>query len=68
MARLLIAPELLFEQLFPDQIGLEMMGAFYDPHRSVLVLDIQGPSVPPNANEVVAFVTMERRTTRFEER
>lgn len=68
MAHLLVDPELLVHALFPDKVGLvEIKGCSWDPERGLVRLQIEGIDVP-QAEEVVAIFTQERRTTRFEPR
>lgn len=67
MANLRISPELLLQALFPDQIDLVLHGASYDPMADLVTLDLSGSGVP-DVPEVVAWFTVERRSTVFRPR
>lgn len=59
MAKLLVSPAVLVGQLFIGaQPELEIRGASFDPVRRVVVLDVEGPGVPPVDGEVVVDVTV----------
>jgi hypothetical protein len=66
MAKLKLSDDLLLSALFPDQVGLEIRAASHDYERQVIEVDIFGPTVPADAAEVVAVITMRARTTTFQ--
>lgn len=65
MAKLCVAPELLLQLLFPDQLGLVLHGASFDS-RAMVVLDLSGPGVP-DVPEVIAEVQCASQKTVFKQ-
>lgn len=64
MAKLQVAPEALLQALFPDRDYLTISAVHFDLGRGVVVLELSGLGVP-DVEEVVAEITIERRSTRF---
>ncbi len=64
MAKLRVSDEALLQALFPDQIGLTLDGVKFDPERRLLVLELRGLCIP-DADEIVAEITVQRRATHF---
>lgn len=64
MAKLRVSSEVLLAALFPDRDLLTLRDAKFDPQRGEVVLELTGHGVP-GAEEVIAEVSIERRTTRF---
>lgn len=64
MARLRVSAEFLLQALFPDRDLLTLHDAKFDAARGILVLELTGHGVP-NVEEIVAEISIERRTTRF---
>jgi len=64
MAKLRVSAEVLLQVLFPDRDLLMLRGAQFDLARGVLILELTGHGVP-DVEEIIAEISIERRTTRF---
>lgn len=65
MAKLRVSSEVLLVALFPYRDLLTLRDAKFDALRGMLVLELTGHGVPTDAEEIIAEISIERRTTRF---
>jgi len=64
MPKLHVCPELLVTVLFPEQIGIKIINAFYEGDN--VVLEIEGLSVP-DCEEVECIITQKTTIVEFRE-
>jgi hypothetical protein len=67
MARVRIAVPYLLEALFPGVTPLaDVRGVSFDADRRLVLLDMEGPDLPPGDVECTAIVTVRQESYRFE--